>query len=354
MTLFLKYRPQTIDDLDSEEIRNRLKAIFTSSYIPHAFLFAGPKGTGKTSTARIVAKIFNCEHLTLGKDVKDPNPCTTCSACQAIAHGRFLDCIEIDAASNRGIDEMRDLREKIKFSPVSGRVKVYIIDEVHMLTTEAFNALLKTLEEPPSHAVFILATTEAEKLPETIRSRCTTFSFQRATADELLHSLKRVVKGEGLTVDREVLELIASSSDGSFRDATKIAEQAISEGVLTREGVAKLLGRDSHSALVVLHFLAAKDATKGLEEISSLVKMGASMRFLVEDILATLHAVLMVQYKLLERSELEDITKQVSTPDVTSLIRIFTRAFVELKSAPYPYIPIEVAIVEWCEGKIKN
>ncbi|MBI2616770.1 DNA polymerase III subunit gamma/tau [Candidatus Gottesmanbacteria bacterium] len=344
MTLFLKYRPQKIDDLDSEDIRNRLKTIFSSSYIPHAFLFAGPKGTGKTSTARIIAKILNCEK-------KDPNPCTKCLACKAIAEGRFLDVVEIDAASNRGIDEIRDLREKIKFLPVLGKVKVYIIDEVHMLTTEAFNALLKTLEEPPSHATFILATTEPDKLPETIRSRCSIFTFRKATPEELVHSLNRVVKGEDVTVSKEVVELIARSSDGSFRDGTKLLEQAISEDALTIEGVTKLIGRDIKSARHLLELILAKNTTEGLKEMSRLVEKGTSMRYLIEDILESLHTILLIQHGVLERSDLAKLSQTVSTPDVLSLIRLFGRAFVDQKTTSFPYLPVEVAIVEWCEEK---
>ena len=230
MVLYRKYRPQKLSELDNEEISQRLIRVFSSAFIPHALLFAGPKGTGKTSAARIVAKVLNCERKVLKeKDVilgtseartpesqsdsgrapikselarmtKSVEPCNVCETCVAITEGRHLDIIEIDAASNRGIDEIRDLREKIKLAPVSARFKVYIIDEVHMLTNEAFNALLKTLEEPPPHAVFILATTEPEKLPQTIVSRCIRFNFQRAKISEILNCLKRVIRGEKLKI----------------------------------------------------------------------------------------------------------------------------------------------------------
>lgn len=353
MTLFLKYRPQNILDLDSEIIASRITTIFSSQYIPHAFLFAGSKGTGKTSTARIVAKIFNCENLNIGggKTPKDPNPCLKCASCLAIAKGQFLDVIEIDAASNRGIDEMRELREKIKFTPVSGKVKVYIIDEVHMLTTEAFNALLKTLEEPPSHAVFILATTQEEKLPDTIRSRCTVLTFHKATSDELIHSLKRVTEGEKITIDAAVIERIAKSADGSFRDATKLLEQAIAEKSTTVEGIAILLGRDSRHATTLLDRLVEKNTTNALKEINTLMSQGASMRFLVEDILFSLHTILLVQQKVEENTDLSVISKKLSTQEVLSLIKLFTRTYQEIKTSPSPLIPVEVALVEWCEAK---
>src|SRR3989338_5228486 len=190
MVLYRKYRPQRLSELDLEDVREKLAKIVGSSFRPHAYLFSGPKGTGKTSAARIVAKIINCETSSNNKG----EPCNKCESCVAIREGRYLDVLEIDAASNRGIDEIRDLREKIKLAPVSAKYKVYIIDEVHMLTNDAFNALLKTLEEPPAHAQFILATTEADKLPETIISRTTRINFQKASHGELRQSLDRVIK----------------------------------------------------------------------------------------------------------------------------------------------------------------
>src|SRR3989339_2148575 len=178
MVLYRKYRPQKLADLDIEEVRQKLEKTLSSPYLPHAYLFAGPKGTGKTSAARIVAKILNCEKIK-GKTTQ-VEPCNRCDSCLSITGGRHFDVLEIDAASNRGIEEIRDLREKIKLVPVSGKFKVYIIDEAHMLTPDAFNAFLKTLEEPPAHAIFILCTTNPTKLPLTIISRLQRFNFSRA------------------------------------------------------------------------------------------------------------------------------------------------------------------------------
>ena len=195
-TFYLKYRPQKLADLDLREVREGLLRIVKGGKFPHALLFAGPKGTGKTSAARIFAKVVNCQNP------KDGEPCNQCDACREITKGTAMDLIEIDAASNRGIDDIRALRETIKLSPVKLKYKVYIIDEVHMLTLEAFNALLKTLEEPPTHAIFILCTTEPDKLPETIISRCLRFNFRKAKIEEIVEGpLKRAVENESFEVE---------------------------------------------------------------------------------------------------------------------------------------------------------
>src|SRR3989344_8591969 len=258
MVFYRKYRPQKIEELDSKEVRDKLYSVLESSSVSHAFLFTGPKGLGKTSTARIVAKSLNCErlagstsHVANKKKKISPTsdqrkaksgvePCNKCEQCTSITNGTNLDILEIDGASNRGIDEIRDLREKVRLLPVSSAKKIYIIDEVHMLTTEAFNALLKTLEEPPSHAVFILCTTETEKVPDTIASRCVHFSFPKATAPEVVASLAKVVEAEKIVIDAKALELLAASVDGSFRDGMKLLEQLnLTGGKIEAEAVRK-------------------------------------------------------------------------------------------------------------------
>src|ERR1700722_9521228 len=223
MVFYRKYRPQKIDDLDSAAVRDTLHAVLQND-VSHAFLFTGPKGLGKTSTARIVAKVVNCE-TPKNKREKEIEPCNKCDQCVSITSGNNVDILEIDAASNRGIDEIRELKEKIRLAPVAAKRKVYIIDEVHMLTTEAFNALLKTLEEPPEHAMFILCTTEAHKVPETIISRCFQIMFKPATEEELVRSFKRIVEGEKLKIDDEVLKYIAGLADRGFRDGVKMLEE---------------------------------------------------------------------------------------------------------------------------------
>ncbi len=363
MVLYRKYRPQKLSELDSSAVRESLTRIFSSSFMPHAFLFSGSRGTGKTSAARIIAKILNCEErnrirnkesgIKAGKTVdnktNDFEPCNKCSACLSITQGSNLDAFEIDAASNRGIEEIRDLRDKIRLAPVSGKYKVYIIDEVHMLTNEAFNALLKTLEEPPQHAVFILATTEPEKLPLTIISRCVRINFQKATSQEIFNCLSRVISGEKLKVTEEVLRLIAASSDGSFRDATKILEQAVAEDALTEEKLRVLLGKQNISPEKFLQLMGKKDTKVLLEEIIKMGQGGANFRLFTEDILHLLHDLLVAQFGIDKNKVSAEIVDKYSKNDLSFLIKLFSRVYLELRGASIPQLPLELAVVEWCE-----
>ena len=221
MSLYLKYRPQNFKTIVGQDhIVTTLKNAIKHESLTHAYLFSGSRGTGKTSLARIIAKSLNCTNLEEGVE-----PCDKCENCEAVLKGRLVDLIEIDAASNRGIDEIRELREKILFAPTQGKAKVYIIDEVHMLTKEAFNALLKTLEEPPAHAYFILATTEAHKIPETIISRCQQFNFRRISAEDIVKRLQEIGEEESVQAEPDALDLIAKISSGSLRDAIGLFEQ---------------------------------------------------------------------------------------------------------------------------------
>jgi DNA polymerase-3 subunit gamma/tau len=220
---YRKWRPQTLTDVVGQKpVTQTLANALSTGKIAHAYLFCGPRGTGKTSTGRILAKALNC----LTNDGKG-EPCNSCEMCQAFNEGRALDLVEIDGASNRGIDEIRVLRERINFAPNIARYKVYIIDEVHMLTEPAFNALLKTLEEPPPHAIFILATTEVHKIPLTIMSRCQRFDFRRLSQADMVEKLKDICKHEGINIEAQTLALVAKAATGSLRDAENILEQLV-------------------------------------------------------------------------------------------------------------------------------
>ncbi|MDP3791438.1 MAG: DNA polymerase III subunit gamma/tau [Candidatus Omnitrophota bacterium] len=267
-----KYRPQAFDEVVGQShITTTLKNAIAQNRVAHAYIFAGPRGVGKTTTARILAKALNCE-----KGPTD-NPCNKCVSCNEITQGISLDILEIDGASNRGIDEIRNLRENVKFSPSKGRFKVYIIDEVHMLTAEAFNALLKTLEEPPAHVKFIFATTQAHKVPSTILSRCQRFDFRRISIKDIVDSLKSIAKKEGVKVDDDVLILIAKHSDGSMRDAQVVMDQisSFTEGKINIEDASKILGAVSDDILFGLaDSIKQQDVVGALKIIDSLANEG--------------------------------------------------------------------------------
>ena len=284
MTFYLKYRPQKLDELDLKDVRERLVNIVKSKKIPHALLFSGPKGSGKTSAARIIAKTVNCERGNRKNPPADSVPCNKCDQCISITNGNNIDVIELDAASHRGIDDVRVLRDVVKLAPAKASMKVYIIDEAHMLTTEASNALLKTLEEPPPHAMFILATTNPEKLIETISSRSLNVVFKKATAEEIARSLARVVKGEKLKSDNGVQELIAKASDGSFRDAVKILEElAYNNKNLKLDKVSEFLfSKKSFEENLFFDYLAKKDVKKTFSLIESAVDKGVSAKVISE------------------------------------------------------------------------
>ncbi|MBI2036431.1 DNA polymerase III subunit gamma/tau [Candidatus Microgenomates bacterium] len=342
MVFYRKYRPQKISELDSEPVRVSLANILSAKEPPHALLFTGPKGLGKTSAARIVAKIVNCS-------AKQNKPCNKCGQCVSITNGTNLDILEIDAASNRGIEEIRDLREKIKLAPSAARKKVYIIDEVHMLTPEAFNALLKTLEEPPSHAMFILCTTEVHKVPKTIASRCFHIVFKNATGQELERSLKRIISMEKINMDQEALAIIAKNADGSFRDGAKILEQAVlavGRKKITGERILALLG-SSKNGLEIFEALKEKNAGRALNWLNEAVAGGLNIKSWLEETLAVLHTVLLFKYDIKE-GEVNDEVLQFTQEELKKLIMLFSKAHQELRLAVIAQLPVELAIIEYC------
>lgn len=290
VALYRKWRPQGFDSLVGQEaVRTALTNALETGRIAHAYLFAGPRGTGKTSTAKILAKAVNCEHG------PTPNPCNKCQNCVRINDGTSMDVFEIDAASNRGIDEIRDLREKVAFAPVNGRYKVYIIDEVHMLTTEAFNALLKTLEEPPPHVIFILATTEPHKIPATIHSRCQRFDFKRVTDSDIVKRLREVADGSGIAADDDALQLIAVQADGGMRDALSLLDQCgVMAERVSAETVRSVLGIVGREALrELVKAVGEGNVPKSLELLEALIAGGKDVKQIITELAEYLRAVLL-------------------------------------------------------------
>ncbi len=344
MVFYLKYRPQKIKELDSSLLRTKLEDELSGKLpdkIPHAFLFTGPKGLGKTSAARILAKAINCTN----RKNKEIEPCNICVSCKSIMNGSNLDVLELDAASNRGIDEIRDLREKIRLAPVSSKKKIYIIDEVHMLTTEAFNALLKTLEEPPTHAIFILCTTEPQKLPPTITSRCFHIKFSKATDEDLVNSFSRIAKGEGLKADKDALLQIARLSDGSFRDGAKILEElsASSKNITASliEKKYKTVSIDRSLGDLITSF-ESRDAKKGIQIVLRLAEEGVDFKLFVEELIGVLHQRLV--------SQVEGESFEMSISETKKLIEMLVKSHTSIKYAVLPQLPLELTIVEWAAG----
>jgi DNA polymerase-3 subunit gamma/tau len=325
MALYRKYRPENFDQVvGQEQVIRVLKNAVKENMISHAYLFSGPRGTGKTSVARILAKSVNCEKRT------GYNPCGRCSSCINIKEGKTMDLLEIDAASNRGIDEIRDLREKIKFAPTDSLYKVFIIDEVHMLTKEAFNALLKTLEEPPEHAIFVLATTEIHKVPNTIISRCQRHDFRRIKMSEIVSTIIDIAKKEKVKVEDEALEMIAEASEGGLRDAISILDQIASVGlpVVTANDVEETLGLTPHKTIYgFIKALIDYQVTDALKILDSLERNGSDVVIFaktVQEYVSKLVTAKMGNVESLEGTseqieELKELASKVSTEQIISI-----------------------------------
>lgn len=358
MTLYLKYRPQILDDLIGQDhVKNLLQKAYSSGRLSHAYLLCGPRGTGKTSTARILAKMVNCE-------TNGEIPCNSCSTCLSITDGSNLDLIEIDAASNRGIDDIRALRENIKLAPSASAKKVYIIDEVHMLTQEAFNALLKTLEEPPQHCLFILATTEVQKIPQTILSRVQRLDFKLASANDLITALKKVVEGEGIKIEDRALKLLAKLSEGSFRDGVKMLDQISTLEKITGKDIENLLRSGSFDqVLIILENFAKKDSSAALKNILHQMEEGVQVKGLIVNLLETVRALILTKSGLGNMVK-EDIgsdnfenlkihSDNFSKKDLITISDKLQGAYEAQKVSPVPSLPLEIAVVEICEESQK-
>lgn len=353
--LYNKWRPQKWDEVVGQQhVIQTLRNAVVGGRVAHAYLFAGPRGTGKTTAARLLAKAINCLE-------PDPagRPCNVCAYCLAVNEGRFLDLIEIDAASNTSVEDVRDLRDKINFTPNQGQYKVYIIDEVHMLSTAAFNALLKTLEEPPAHAIFILATTEMHKIPATVLSRCQRHEFRRVPVDDIVSQLKRIVESEKLSAEAEALTLIARQSAGGLRDAISLLDQMASTGKEITLGLTQIvLGTATNQTVIALvEAILDRRPAAGMDAIHGALDSGTDPRLLARQVVDYLRALMLIQMGNISmvdlaadiRMQAEKHARAFTTVDVLRMIKSFNAAATDLRGGWQPSLPLELALAESME-----
>ena len=374
LAIYRKYRPKTLSDvLGQEAVAEILKNAARLDRLAHAYLFYGPKGSGKTTTARIIAKIANCEKRQSDKEFKKQGePCNQCRPCLEIDKGTAMDVIEIDAASNRGIDEIRDLKESIRVSPASYSHKVYIIDEAHQLTKDAFNALLKTLEEPPAHAILILVTSEFEKMPATIVSRTQRFQFRKLPLEKIIEKLKSISKAEKINISEPALELISAVAGGSFRDAESLLDQLVSlekqvkdstPGKIEVEDIERILGQVAFKRVSELAELLVKnDLSASLQYLSKINEEGYNLVQFNKDLIHYFRRVLALKFapelethfaRELTDQELSLVKKHSQMIDspagegkTIKLIKSLIQAYTEMRYSPFAIVPLEVAIIE--------
>lgn len=354
LVLARKWRPQIFEEIIGQRhITQTLKNAIISDRLAHAYIFSGVRGVGKTTTARILAKALNCE------TGPTPTPCNKCNACTEITSGISMDVIEIDGASNRGIDDIRDLRENVKYAPSKSRYKIFIIDEVHMLTREAFNALLKTLEEPPPHVKFIFATTEPYKIPMTIQSRCQLFNFRRISIREIINQLEFITREEGIKISEQSLSIVAKAAEGSMRDAQSLLDQIISScgKNVKDEDVVSLLGLVNQELLTAMSSaIINKDANKSITLLDELIKSGHDIYYFCSELLKYFRDLIIIKTchkpeDLIELSSegidtLKGSIEKISIEELQQLFKILSEAEEEIRRSSHPKIIFEIALVK--------
>jgi len=363
LVLYRKYRPQTFAEvIGQEHVVQTLTNAISSGMISHAYLFAGPRGTGKTSVARLLAKSLNCQNRKDGEF----EPCNKCSSCLEIMQGNEMDLIEIDAASHRGIDEIRELRDGIKFVPTKSKYKVFILDEAHQLSKDAANALLKTLEEPPSHAIFVLATTEIHKMIPTVISRCQRFDFRRLTLPEIIKRLEIIAGKEKVKVERAALELIALNSGGAIRDGEGLLDQALtfagSRGEIKAEDIKDLLGLvEVELVAKFCDFLCQKKASEAINFLNEVTDRGADLQEFAKILINYLRQALILKITGVEegnpiitgltKEEFQKLQNQAANfkeEEIRNILNLFLEAENKMRYSPILQLPLELAIIEAC------